>query len=712
MAYWKYKLPLHEVCSGALKGRTIRSLRHRITRCRGDDANRLRNYHKLVLMASELRRERIGKLPPAELDTILRKLVDEGMVFPNDVRISLFECAVARRRREQDVAAFVELVLPWDNGACEPEEEFRPFHPCLSSLDVSASVKVGKFRSNLMSYLTDLIDGGESACPQVLRLCEALSNKIQELDILEMSSNIVMIMKEGATLCGGLVSLIKREYEQHHMNALSSIISMRGKTSKSLLVSLCAAVDASTWYNERLQQFELNQATIVEWGLKASSHWVVLEAAPIASVERFQQLEAAAHDYAQVLLVLPEELVHAFGVRLEGALTDCYRHCVHDSVTKVELDVLNAAAKCFAEAASAFPMSRQVNEAQNGIAELQQQTNVSERIGAMTDFFTNVWTLDADSVEGHVERLDSLLRGSAGLELPPDLVVLMKKRSEEFLQYMAATLGSKIPMETLDMVLDSMVVLASRTKFAEHQKLADLCAKGFLVFATIAELEQLKAEDSPSQGLHACIVKARSHLLSFSSAAAAIDNGAAPLGKSVLDHLQVHTNALEKLVKELEISAQAAAKDKLNRAIEELTTSTKRVGFTEAWHKNVKATDSFEVLQKVAMTELLGVDPRDLEKGGKTLSEAARDYKAALELACADTSTDALLKEAMSIQTKNLVLRIEANLMYHLSTETDHENLRAKVQNNIRELRKAGLKEKEQLHIVLYRRAFAALSLS
>lgn len=99
VSLWKRKCPVESLFDGSPKGRSLRAMRDRVEKLVAsedtDTANRLKSYLKVCTMAEQLRPDKLHRVPPAELSTLVSAMVAESVKLPVAVCTAIMEHRIA-----------------------------------------------------------------------------------------------------------------------------------------------------------------------------------------------------------------------------------------------------------------------------------------------------------------------------------------------------------------------------------------------------------------------------------------------------------------------------------------------------------------------------------------------------------------------------------------------------------------------------------------
>lgn len=649
-------------------------------------------------------------LSGAELDSIVRKMVEEQMEFPAEVHASLVDYAIQRKVQTGDCAGLLSVLCPWG-----PEGKvFDPEAPKLSALSSPLSRRLEKYKTILFgTHMTQLIQQGLNGVPQTKTMCTTLIAHMEKEDLVEISSPCVVVLEDSVAACRAILSVVDKVFVGASVAALREVLKHKGKTNKSILVSVAAAFDSSPFYNERIHLFEMNESALLHWGEINLKHMEELEHSKdkAISIEGCQRLERMTKDYSKVLVALPPDMLGDFGERLRESLVHMGTTITGSQACNVDADILQAASKSMAEATITFPADNKLNELHSQISEKILQLDRTGRVDALSAFTQAAWETDEASIDGHTQELKELLKSTMGVQLSADLRGSMTKRLEEHLPFVADRIVSHADIALIERCNDQLCIFADRSD--------DSNAKAALSFTKVLILLRRALDDMNSIGddpvdatkksevAHTCRVRLNAYMREVNKHDEVTKTTGllgTLVGASVVLRIQV-AECVDDYDGRMKSDTEAA----LQKAFDDLKVATKGKEHGDAWHSVVPHGSSFEALCLAAKDTIMGLDGKDLGEKRMAVCDAIAKFTLVRESAGSDQKSD-LVADATRLADFALVARAEVLLMHHLTTETNHELLAKKVRAEILELRAAKMKEKEQFHNALFKRALTALS--
>lgn len=539
VAEWKRRCPLEKICTGELKGTTTRFLKKAVDDNEGDIANRLRNYYKLALMCQELTKDRLPRLPAGELGAIVAKLEGE-FTFPDIVKGGLTDHAIQRQVDALDFVGLLRTITPWGNE----DATFDPRSPTVCAMTWPMPKKVEKYKAALFGKLIpSLIGGGEPRARVLHTLCAHIIKEYDAVDSVELGSLCVSLWADTLKAVRALAALISYEFSPA-IDALLEIAKNRGKTSKALIVRVAAAIEASDYYSERLNNFVCNESLVVEWANKVEDHNSFLESEPVPSIEAFKTCDVVLKDLGTFIAALPMKMLSSFTTPFEALVVSLACEVAKMPADKVDRSLALVASRSVSEAISVFPMNSQLGDVQNELATLLVKLDSGDRVDSALKVFRSA--LDLSSTATCVEestKLCGALKNCAALDLPDELTALLSSRAMELVGYMCVHCADVDAIDDHKTILDCLSQLGQRianpaigvaqslveagVNLAEQWKVAsglkdvgddDDDAASEVVTALRVRIEQLKASRSPRSAVRTWASHSRHWMRSSRSA--------------------------------------------------------------------------------------------------------------------------------------------------------------------------------------------------
>lgn len=130
----------------------------------------------------------------------------------------------------------------------------------------------------------------------------------------------------------------------------------------------------------------------------------------------------------------------------------------------------------------------------------------------------------------------------------------------------------------------------------------------------------------------------------------------------------------------------------------------------ESRHSKLKDKDSFKKLAEKAVATIGMLQPKQLDSQRGLLLKALAKYRDIMEAQGAELN-DEYTTKATKYANFLIITRVEINLIHNLQGPLSGDPLRAMVQPDVKDLRAAGMKEKEVLHKIHFSSTNDALQL-
>lgn len=528
-----------------------------------------------------------------------------------------------------------------------------------------------------------------------------------------MGTGCVAAWTETMTAARALSALVSYEFAAA-ADSLRDLADNRGKTTRALIVSVAAAVEASGFYNDRLETFVCNESLIVEWAGKVEVHSEILDSEVVPSDATFKACNAVLKDLGTFLAALPMKMLSSFATPFEQKFVALASQVAHSPVDKVDRALALLASRSVSEGVSVFPTNMELAEVQSDLAALLVKLDSGERVDLALQAFRDELDLsDSAACVSCCARLGDALKNCAALDLSADLMTLVFKRAMEFVGFLAVHCGDLDKIDDLKKIADGVGVLAKRVhQPALTDALAIVTAGVNLAdqFAIASRLPSEVSADPDSQANEVVTaLKVRIQQVNelgkpeemsdekFHQAFAALDL----LLKKCLDFAEKYDS-----------QQLGCCKNALDKVFEDTVVITKGLIDGKAWHATVKNNDSFAKLAEVANETMGKLDPKRLDLQRTILMSGIDNYRKIMTSQGHDKVDDPYTQKAKRYADFLIITRCEINLIHILRGNLAGESLRNKVQPEILDLRAAGHKEKDVLHIALFSAANNALLLA
>eukprot|EP00971_Amphidinium_carterae_P031014 610239-Amphidinium_carterae.1 len=171
------------------------------------NAGVLRNYVAVCDAAVQLRKaESLKSFSDEELYRLLGKLGKERVAIPMKIKAKILERQCCLWVEKQSWAELASAILPFEKSIWSDTE------PKVSALDADEPVMVSTFEELMSStLLKPLIKKGESAKAEVASLVQTFREKMQSVDVLELSNQLASCLANASTVCNCIEALLAEQ---------------------------------------------------------------------------------------------------------------------------------------------------------------------------------------------------------------------------------------------------------------------------------------------------------------------------------------------------------------------------------------------------------------------------------------------------------------------------------------------------------------------
>lgn len=676
----------------------------------------MRQYLQLAMFADQARPANLAKLPLSELKVVINALCKNDVRFPSNVRLALLEHRVNIIVKDLDFDEIIRALFPWGVS------EWAPLAPCVSALGWNFAAASDSFKRTVFSrVMIPLIAEGAEKASQIADLCTKLEDKFESEDILELPSAAASLTAEVLSICRILKALIAYPLTGIFGEDFSRMDAMQGKpVSKSLFAVVGHAIWSSDYFGRRWKEFMQVMPLICENGERIEE---IIEVCT-GEVSIDESSMAILEDSCNILVRLraaqmPAELLDRFASSLQARMSATIAMYLNNTSdpSNVSIGQIAAMESLMNMAAAAFPTDTDIFQAKARIASMKTDLASASVISRMVETL-NACTVDfvhkSDAVDAQVLELQAVSTACAGLALHSDAASIVKGMCVKLAVVLQALLlGSEASDEHKDSIVDLF------DKFCEllgDRGFDAACRMVHAMRRAQASKSALEVEDGASrvsdeawcalQVLSVEVKQLRDDECHCREDW--LEECASGLLNVVADFIVSGTKMIAKLTDMFKASKVAA----LNQATQRCRSVAK--GFIDegmSWRKGAKPNDKLEVLEKMAKATLETLDLKDVVSAIAGLRQAMDEYER-MAKTTDDKDCDATMAPATSTMKAIIVLKAEAGLLWHFASERDHDNLRAKVQAEVRDLRSCGIGEKTALHSSIFKRSHDALLLT
>lgn len=724
---WKKRLPLIDVFTGQPKGRTIKALRDKCLRLSGNDrtidaANRLKNYMQAVTLAEQLRPERITKTPAAEVAIVVRTMIQEGVTMPASTGMLLLEHKVAHLIKAGATAdELLDAIQPWQPASTSLG--FNPEVPTLGALDIPAKAKVDKFK--VLYWQTHLVPMlmNEAALKdtKLTAMLERLVERFEAEDVLEFDSAAAAALRESVVASQGLLAILSMAPDPLCEEALNAFVARRGKVDKSILTSVASAVFSSSHLSGRLMKLVAAMPAIKEYGPKMEQFDVSMVDADSAQtgLRRLADMckvigQVSASQAADLFTKEAEDL----SKRVIAAWND-----LDNRITTGKLvwcgSLLDSVKACFDEAVKTFSAEDAMVEAKAEVMKRLRNFDSGARVELLRSAASQTFDLSTADAHDRIKALSSALHDVDGVDLPTDLEPLLIEVTSSLVASVAGWFENRSSddQEVIKKAIDLCDSLRPRCKFSQPHAAAFALEMALWDMYRFMPSAAAPGGDGPEE-LHRKPSRESMHELGVS-----VQQVKHSL-KATEDFTEGFIRRLQEVATDMAEQAVKATTEYYkglleasDGTIEECMTACRTAAHSLLddgalpWHSSAEGGPkaSWKEIERVAAMKLDPVDTRVLQTSLCDLNEAVAK-RAQLEPFVGEAATLGADHATTLFHRRGSGLLHECLLVWHIRTETDAEELRRKVQTEVKAIRSLGYKERELLHPSVFKKSWASLN--
>lgn len=727
VAFYRRKLPISEVFTGPPLGRSVNGVRGKVKRLRDagdiDSSNRLNSYLKLLTMAEVLRPERLLRAPAAEVRLVIDTMIAEGVVLGPAVCAQLLEHRVVHMiKSNANAKDLIKVITPWSADDCA----FDPQSPMLSALDQPMTVRAETFkRLYFRNYFAPMLMNEATEPARILMLCDEMYKTYIDEDLLNLDRVAAATLQECTTVCTAVKALIQMPLDAtEYGSALEAINSKKGKTDRSIVTCVAAAIASTSMFAERLVMLLSALLVLMELGPCFGDHEVKLTAIQpdTAGFKDFTQMindltranaSSSASLFSTVRLRVREALLQAWA-SLKGRVAQDPSHMAPDLLQSVQA--------CFQAAIACFDMDDRIVEVQQEVSEFVRLHDKGARRAllhkACDEQKLSDIAIGTDDFRTGLTTIQDALHDSDGLEI--DLPTADKLRSlhASLVQVAMPIVQDIATAEDLELMFDLIGQIHQRfdnpeivSNYAALLVMRSLHSLSLCTNCAIGATRDAAAPPntaSAGEAMHTLGVAHRSSQATI----AAHNNAPTELVKKLLSALEALMTTSATMMSEYYNQKYAEAEDCLKNTKDALAAAAANKLDEDSWHSGVqgKSASAWRSLCAAFDNHIANIDTQTLEQTITKYEQNISDLEAAATLAHKVTDSAPIVADSRAYLLKAAVFLHEMLLVWHLKTEADPEAQRAKVQREIRGIRKYGLKERAVLHPAVFQASYDSLA--
>eukprot|EP00971_Amphidinium_carterae_P325112 6455208-Amphidinium_carterae.3 len=203
--YWRLKLPLCAILENRADGRTQEGLKRALRKSeeKGSfESGVLRNYLKLVEVASTLATANLQSFADEELEGMLRSMDAEREQLPLGIKSKLVHRYCQNMLVKTDYTSLIAAMVPFGGT------EWSRSAPCVASLPCDDESKVGTFEEfYLKEILAPMVQKGEHAKQEVRTFCDLMVTHVAAIDSLDLETVAANCRSNCLHICNCFVAL-------------------------------------------------------------------------------------------------------------------------------------------------------------------------------------------------------------------------------------------------------------------------------------------------------------------------------------------------------------------------------------------------------------------------------------------------------------------------------------------------------------------------
>lgn len=450
VASWKQRLPIIKVLEGDEPGRSIKPLRDKVDNLSGNpttaaDAQRLSLFLSTAVLAQQLRKDRIHKLPESQLEVAVKALLREKIALPEPTKLLLVEERMRLLQAQSDLEALLIVAKPW----APADETFQSLEPKLGVLNMALSTRISKFRKSVWDGgFAPLLMSGDASKDKVLQGCAALQTHFASEDIVMLDGPAAIVCKDSLVAATAIKAIQTMAGEPEDMDAIEKIASRTGRTDKGILNTVANTIEANPILKEKLATMILARPAVEEYSEQLNSFGKSLDGMPDDTVLRLGLLKDMCRHLSLVRSTSAAFWWDAFADRLFGELLRSWSGLsskLDAGQAQVSTPLLNALQGFAAEATTAFSLDERVATMQGSIAVLLSSQSQKVRIDTLRSAASHPTIIDLSdhlTCAPVLQQLQEALTECGGMHLDSGMINILGNAAMKIANNVMAHIGT------------------------------------------------------------------------------------------------------------------------------------------------------------------------------------------------------------------------------------------------------------------------------
>lgn len=697
----------------------MKALRERIEKLCASSSSRaeglaLQRYHDLVNATVVWRGGRsVANLPDDIFQRDLQMFVNEGVVLP------AYLCQVLVNKAASEYAAllqwdkYLDTILPF-GGSENSVGSFDYMNPQLKSLP---KLKKWRMRASMTTLLTDtvapMLYEGQASMNRLLGLSKCVLAKLEGEDEIMMERSESVLLQDLRTAFEAFTTIIELPMRSTHASAVESLLqpsSSEQSDPDAPLFRCRSELGVSAWYLGRAQQFMKWLPAIIEKEGVVSEH-----------LESLAKYAAAGESQKSATWTKPlTNIVDDFSQLAEKVNGDFMRNTMAELCSVVighvgerlnalrgdpKFDEVDGLSSLLQSASIAWPLDASIP---NFVQEVQViRSNISEKT-IVTQLLAAINGCCAPTAmpDMFLEMTDIVAR-AGGVQLPPEGANSVLIVAGKALHILLDNFDDQKYRDGIVRLLDELLRLVPKSAKCWHS--------AFFFVVSMISVYEGRACLQATPPVATDVANFRKSLADFKSLLQsnmwlkglpeALETALnLRCSEVAMDSTTMNQQSIEATIKSTEADLTTAIESLLDIAY----------GGTEKgvkWNSPLKAdSDMARIAQRAADSGLLDLDIDELQLRRVAVVRTLSAWTSAHGLA-GTTPPPQTVERSDSLVSRAILTQVEkALIMLSNAPAADADDLRAKVQENIKILRACGMKEKDALMNGMFRWAYGVLT--
>jgi hypothetical protein len=726
VAFYKQVLPLRLVLIGKSKGRTVKALRERVDALSLNQDTRgiggvLNAYHTRVKVAHSWRGGRIVHTLGDEQYKLEAEMIEHEVPnLPSDICQHALQRRLCRLLATQTWLAYVQCSLPFKCNT-DTTTVFSLMNAMMKYLPRVDKWRIAVCQRSLVeSHICPWIRDGEEKSEQLSAMLGILTSELAKEDPFDMDVTNASFYTELLHVSEGMLTIISLSFSSLAQTSVAALGSSGPKAVASPTELVASAISDSAFYDDRRLKYQRALPAIIEHEVAVTANQGYLASLPKEFDVAWVTAEGAAAmkrigDMLDGLLAILGTAAVEFGVLREyhaligertGTLSATISSLAVDG--EVDMETIDVALTMMQAASMVFPLDPSFAETTTVLATIKTSAVCDARKENFIKILSEATTLDGDKKNNYmvVMKLKDVIAAHTGMLLSESSFSIVVKVAETICGIMKDPEWEEVLFQNLWQVANSVLNFAPASPGTLRALRCLQTWRAVLGSIRVADVEAYTQTQLQSLGKLMEDLRMAAHQMMPTQ----LNDDCETIRLFVEKAYFVHLGVFEQLT--------SAVTSRSKQAIAECTTPLQQYidaakDGPKTWNDQTKGFKLLhELFTLVATKALFTPLHEDMQTSIGKLHGAIAEHTALLGFqGCAAIDADPIVVASRQIAQTALRLHVELSLLQSFQIVNDSDKVRACVQAQIKRLRAEHMKERDAIHHLVYKAAFAALTI-